>query len=89
VGGPITKIVDGYAATFQNQHPDIVVKPVYTGSYQDSLVKAMTAAKASNAQRSAIFRIPPASNDDPTKGRIAMPYECCATPLAQVMSRLS
>src|SRR5579864_2955967 len=49
VGGPITKIVDGYAAEFTKQHPDITVKPVYTGSYQDSIVKAMTAAKAGNA----------------------------------------
>jgi sn-glycerol 3-phosphate transport system substrate-binding protein len=48
VGGPITKIIDGYAAAFQRQHPDIVVKPVYAGSYQDSIIKAMTAAKAGN-----------------------------------------
>jgi sn-glycerol 3-phosphate transport system substrate-binding protein len=55
VGGPITKIVDSYAAAFQKQHPDIVVKPVYTGSYQDSLVKAMTAAKAGNAPDVAVL----------------------------------
>ena len=55
VGGPITKIVDGYTAAFQKQHPDIVVKPVYTGSYQDSLVKAMTAAKAGNAPDVAVL----------------------------------
>jgi sn-glycerol 3-phosphate transport system substrate-binding protein len=55
VGGPITKIIDGYAAAFQKQHPDIVVKPVYTGSYQDSLVKAMTAAKAGNAPDVAVL----------------------------------
>jgi len=55
VGGPITKIVDGYAAEFTKQHPDITVKPVYTGSYQDSIVKAMTAAKAGNAPDIAIL----------------------------------
>jgi sn-glycerol 3-phosphate transport system substrate-binding protein len=55
VGGPITKIVDGYAAAFSKQHPDIVVKPVYTGSYQDSLVKAMTAAKAGTAPDVAVL----------------------------------
>jgi sn-glycerol 3-phosphate transport system substrate-binding protein len=49
VGGPITKIFDGYAEAFHKAHPDITVKPVYTGSYQDSIVKAMTAAKAGNA----------------------------------------
>jgi sn-glycerol 3-phosphate transport system substrate-binding protein len=55
VGGPITKIVDGYAAAFTKAHPDIVVKPVYTGSYQDSIVKAMTAAKAGNAPDVAVL----------------------------------
>ena len=55
VGGPITKIVDGYATEFTKQHPDITVKPVYTGSYQDSIVKAMTAAKAGNAPDVAIL----------------------------------
>jgi sn-glycerol 3-phosphate transport system substrate-binding protein len=55
VGGPITKIVDGYAAEFTKAHPDITVKPVYTGSYQDSIVKAMTAAKAGNAPDVAIL----------------------------------
>src|SRR3569832_2539351 len=49
VGGPITKIFDGYAEAFHKAHPDITVKPVYTGTYQDSIVKAMTAAKAGNA----------------------------------------
>ncbi len=55
VGGPITKIVDGYAAEFSKAHPDITVKPVYTGSYQDSIVKAMTAAKAGNAPDVAVL----------------------------------
>jgi sn-glycerol 3-phosphate transport system substrate-binding protein len=55
VGGPITKIIDGYAADFQKSHPDITVKPVYTGSYQDSIVKAMTAAKAGNAPDVAVL----------------------------------
>ena len=35
VGGPITKIIDGYAADFEKENPDIEVKPVYTGSYQE------------------------------------------------------
>ena len=55
VGGPITKIVDRYAEEFHKAHPDITVKPVYTGSYQDSIVKAMTAAKAGNAPDVAVL----------------------------------
>jgi sn-glycerol 3-phosphate transport system substrate-binding protein len=55
VGGPITKIIDRYAEAFHKSHPDITVKPVYTGSYQDSIVKAMTAAKAGNAPDVAVL----------------------------------
>ena len=55
VGGPITKIIDRYAEEFHKAHPDITVKPVYTGSYQDSTVKAMTAAKAGNAPDAAVL----------------------------------
>ena len=55
VGGPITKIIDDYVAEFAKGHPDITVKPVYTGSYQDSIVKAMTAAKAGNAPDMAVL----------------------------------
>jgi sn-glycerol 3-phosphate transport system substrate-binding protein len=55
VGGPITKIVDRYVAEFTKAHPDITVKPVYTGSYQDSVVKAMTAARAGNAPDLAVL----------------------------------
>jgi len=55
VGGPITKIIDRYAEEFHKSHPDITVKPVYTGSYQDSIVKAMTAAKAGNAPDVAVL----------------------------------
>src|SRR6185312_3594729 len=55
VGGPITKIVDRYVEEFHKSHPDITVKPVYTGSYQDSIVKAMTAAKAGNAPDVAVL----------------------------------
>ena len=55
VGGPIPKIIDGYVADFQKANPDITVKPVYTGSYQDSIVKAMTAARAGNAPDIAVL----------------------------------
>jgi sn-glycerol 3-phosphate transport system substrate-binding protein len=46
VGGPITKIIDGYAADFEKENPGISVKPVYAGSYQETIVKALTAHKA-------------------------------------------
>src|SRR4051812_7780484 len=46
VGGPITKIIDGYAADFQKENPGIKLKPIYSGSYQESITKALTAVKS-------------------------------------------
>jgi sn-glycerol 3-phosphate transport system substrate-binding protein len=46
VGGPITKIIDGYAAEFEKENPGITVKPVYSGTYQETIVKALTGHKA-------------------------------------------
>ncbi len=46
VGGPITKLVDGFATDFQKDNPGITLKPIYAGSYQDTIVKALTAHKA-------------------------------------------
>ncbi len=46
VGGPITKIIDGYAADFQKANPEIKVNPIYAGTYQETIVKALTAHKS-------------------------------------------
>ena len=46
VGGPITKLVDGFAADFEKENPGIKLKPIYTGTYQDSITKALTAVKS-------------------------------------------
>ena len=46
VGGPITKIIDGLAADFEKENRGIKVKPIYSGTYQESIVKALTANKA-------------------------------------------
>src|SRR6187397_2034408 len=49
VGGPITKLVDGLAADFEKDNPGIRVKPIYSGSYQESITKALTAVKGNDA----------------------------------------
>ena len=49
VGGPITKLVDGLAADFEKENPGIKVKPIYSGTYQESIVKALTAMKSGEA----------------------------------------
>ena len=46
VGGPITKIIDKLAADFEKDHPGVKLKPIYTGTYQDSITKALTAVKS-------------------------------------------
>lgn len=46
VGGPITKIIDGFARDFEKDNPGIKLKPIYSGSYQESITKALTAVKS-------------------------------------------
>jgi len=48
VGGPITKIIDEYATEFAKENPGVKVTPIYAGSYQDTIVKALTSNKAGN-----------------------------------------
>jgi sn-glycerol 3-phosphate transport system substrate-binding protein len=55
VGGPITKTIDGYAADFQKENPGIKVNPVYSGTYQETLVKAITAHKSGSPPTTAIL----------------------------------
>jgi sn-glycerol 3-phosphate transport system substrate-binding protein len=55
VGGPITKIIDGYAEQFMKENPGIKVKPVYAGTYQETIVKALTANKSGEPPTTAIL----------------------------------
>jgi len=55
VGGPITKIIDGYCEQFEKENPGIKVKPVYSGTYQESIVKALTADKGGTPPTTAIL----------------------------------
>lgn len=43
VGGPVTEIIDRMAADFTKENPNIVVKPVYAGSYSDTTTKVQAA----------------------------------------------
>jgi sn-glycerol 3-phosphate transport system substrate-binding protein len=49
VGGPITRIIDGFAADFEKEHPQLKVKPIYAGTYQETIAKALTAHKSGSA----------------------------------------
>ena len=58
VGGPITKVIDDMIAEFQKANPDIKVKAVYAGNYDDTRVKALAALKANQpVQLSVLFSI--------------------------------
>ncbi|MCG3188540.1 MAG: sn-glycerol-3-phosphate-binding periplasmic protein UgpB [Burkholderiaceae bacterium] len=46
VGGPIAKVIDGFAADFMKANPSIKVTPIYAGTYQETIVKALTAHKS-------------------------------------------
>lgn len=55
VGGPVTKIIDEMAADFEKENPGIKIKPVYSGSYQDTVTKVLTAAKGGDAPHIAVM----------------------------------
>jgi sn-glycerol 3-phosphate transport system substrate-binding protein len=55
VGGPVTKIIDGLAADFMKENPGIKVKPIYAGTYQETIVKVLTAVKSGEAPQTAIL----------------------------------
>ena len=55
VGGPITRIVDQMAADFERENAGIKVKPIYAGSYQETIVKALTAHKSGTPPTTAVL----------------------------------
>jgi len=58
VGGPLTKVIDGYAAGFEKEHPNVKVNAVYAGNYDDTRIRALAAHKAGQpAQLSVLFSI--------------------------------
>lgn len=55
VGGPVAKSISALAADFEKSNPDIRVKPIYTGTYKDSIVKALTAHKSGTPPDAAVL----------------------------------
>ena len=55
IGGSATKIVDDLVADFEKANPDIKVKPVYAGTYQEAIGKALTASKAGQPPDAAVI----------------------------------
>lgn len=55
VGGKITATVDALVADFEKTHPDITIKPVYTGDYATTVTKALTAFRGGNPPQLAVI----------------------------------
>jgi sn-glycerol 3-phosphate transport system substrate-binding protein len=58
VGGPLTEVVDGIVADFEAENPDIKVNAIYSGNYDDTRVRALSAlASGEPAQLAVMFSI--------------------------------
>lgn len=49
VGGPATKIIDELVEEFHKTTSDIIIEPVYTGNYDDTITKIQTAVQGGKA----------------------------------------
>lgn len=58
VGGALTEVVDGIVADFVAENPDIKVNAIYSGNYDDTRVRALSAlASGEPAQLAVMFSI--------------------------------
>ena len=58
VGGKLTEVVDGIVADFEAANPDIKVNAIYSGNYDDTRVRALSAlASGDPAQLAVMFSI--------------------------------
>jgi sn-glycerol 3-phosphate transport system substrate-binding protein len=58
VGGPLTKVIDGYARDFEKENAGVKINPIYAGNYDDARIKALAALKAGQpAQISVLYSI--------------------------------
>lgn len=58
VGGPLTDVVDGMVAEFEAANPDINVNAIYSGNYDDTRVRALSAlASGEPAELAVLFSI--------------------------------
>lgn len=58
VGGPLTDVVDGMIADFEAENPEITVNAIYSGNYDDTRVRALSALNSGEpAQLAVLFSI--------------------------------
>lgn len=55
VGGALTEVVDGIVADFEAANPDIKVNAIYSGNYDDTRVRALSALASGEAAQLAVM----------------------------------
>ena len=77
VGGALTEVVDGIVADFEAANPDIKVNAIYSGNYDDTRVRALSAlASGEPAQLAVMFSI---DAYDLIEQDLVIPFEEVAT----------
>jgi len=77
VGGSLTEVVDGIVADFEAANPDINVTAIYSGNYDDTRVRALSAlASGEAAQLAVMFSI---DAYDLIEQELIVPFEDVAT----------
>jgi len=77
VGGALTEVVDGIVAAFEAENPDITVTAIYSGNYDDTRVRALSAlASGEAAQLAVMFSI---DAYDLIEQELIVPFEDVAT----------
>ncbi|WP_223426134.1 ABC transporter substrate-binding protein [Tateyamaria pelophila] len=77
VGGALTEVVDGIVADFEAANPDIKVNAIYSGNYDDTRVRALSAlASGEPAQLAVMFSI---DAYDLIERDLIVPFEDVAT----------
>ena len=77
VGGALTEVVDGIVADFEAVNPDIKVNAIYSGNYDDTRVRALSAlASGEPAQLAVMFSI---DAYDLIEQELVIPFEDVAT----------
>ena len=77
VGGALTEVVDGIVADFEAANPDIKVNAIYSGNYDDTRVRALSAlASGEPAQLAVMFSI---DAYDLIEQELIIPFEEVAT----------
>ena len=77
VGGKLTEVVDGIVDKFEAANPDISVNAIYSGNYDDTRVRALSAlASGEPAQLAVMFSI---DAYDLIEQDLVVPFEDVAT----------